>query len=529
MQSDIENKFSFISIMLALIMMLSVVSKFSFSITVQISIFLFLSISTLFIFNNFKISLNSYIVPFCLLILVSLISYTGADYQTNVRDYIIVLASSLLAGFNVSFLHIDVKKTLFHIPVFIALFLAMVLFSRFITNPSGFFYGDNFYEAVALNINVIAGFLILVYPLLFIFIKDKTNLKVYIGIAVFILLAVFLTRSRVAVLISLIITILSLFEYKNKKYVKIIIFGISLLLLSGIIYLSALKSGFNSFAERLIWWKTAYIIFKENMFFGAGLGNYSVLFKFFRTELVLNTLYAHNLFMQLLSDIGIFGLLSFIYLMVTFYKKIIYEIKTGEHKYYYKIIAVSVTSFLIVNMFDYSFFVPANMMIFFIIFCSAFSVKTEKLKKEKINTYFLTAVFLLFAFFIAQPVVANVFYKRGLASYVSKQYKYAESDFLKAVKFDRKNPEYYYQLSNVNFALFDLDRKNGKEYINAAINFNKQAIQFYKSSGQLRESLAYLYWNNNDKKNAVKYIEEALKYDKFNPYIQESYNSIKNS
>lgn len=529
MQNDIENKFSFISIMLALIMMLSVISKFSFSITVQTAIFLFLSISTLFILNNFKISVNSYIVPSSLLILASLISYAGADYQTNVRDYIIILASSILAGFNVSFLHINMKKILFHIPVFIALFLAMVLFSRFITNPSGFFYGDNFYEAVALNINVIAGFLILVYPLIFIFIKDKTNLKVYIGIAAFILLAVFLTRSRVAVLVSVIITIVSLFEYRNKKYLKIVILLVSVSLLSGIIYLSALKSGFNSFAERLIWWKTAYIIFKENVFFGAGLGNYAVLFKFFRTELVLNTLYAHNLFMQLLSDIGVFGLISFIYLMVTFYKRIIHEIKNGEHKYYYKIIALSVTSFLIVNMFDYSFFVPANMMMFFIVFCSAFSVKTEKLNKERINTYFLTAAFLLFSFFIVQPVVANVFYKRGLGFYVTKQYKYAESNFLKAVKFDKKNPEYYYQLSNVNFALFDLDRKNGAEYLDAAINFNKQAIQFYKSSGQLRESLAYLYLNNNNKEKAVKYIEEALKYDKFNPYIQESYKSIKNS
>ncbi|MDD2523794.1 MAG: O-antigen ligase family protein [Endomicrobiaceae bacterium] len=529
MQNDRENNFSFIPIILSLIMILSIVSRFSFSITVQISIFIFLSISALYLLNNFKISINSYIIPALLLILVSIISYIGADYKTNVRDYIIIVTSALLAGFHITFLSFDIKKKLLHIPVFIALFLSMILFSRFITNPKGFFYGDNFYEAVALNINVIAGFLILVYPLLFIFIKDKVNSKVYIAIAIFILIAIFLTRSRVAIFASIVITCVSLLEYRKNLYIKIGILLLSLLLLFGIIYVSKLKIGFNSIAERFIWWKTAYLIFKENILFGAGLGNYSVLFKFFRTELVLNTLYAHNLFMQLLSDIGILGLVSFIYLIITFYKKIIYEIKNNVYKYYYKIIALSITSFLFVNMLDYSFFIPANMIMFFIVFCSVFSVKTIKLKKERINTYLLTIIFLFFSVFIVKPIIANVYYKKGIELYVSKQYKLAEENFLKSVKFDKKNPEYYYQLSNTNFAIFDEDRENGKEYIDAAINFNKQAIELYKYGWQLRESLAYLYWNNNDKENAIKYIEEALKYDRFNPYIEEAYQQIKNS
>jgi tetratricopeptide (TPR) repeat protein len=166
---------------------------------------------------------------------------------------------------------------------------------------------------------------------------------------------------------------------------------------------------------------------------------------------------------------------------------------------------------------------------FFIVFCSVFSVKTIKLKKERINTYLLTIIFLFFSVFIVKPIIANVYYKKGIELYVSKQYKLAEENFLKSVKFDKKNPEYYYQLSNTNFAIFDEDRENGKEYIDAAINFNKQAIELYKYGWQLRESLAYLYWNNNDKENAIKYIEEALKYDRFNPYIEEAYQQIKNS
>jgi O-antigen ligase len=533
MQKFNEINFSFVFVLLSLIIVLSIVSRFSFLLTIQVAIFSIFLASILFLINNYNSQNSPYIVPALLLVVVSCLSYINADYQINVRDNILVLVSGLMAGFHITFLSIDVRKKLFVVPIFVGLWLSMIILSRFISVPQDFFAGNvSFYEGIALNVNVIAGFLVLVYPLLFLLIRDseKTISKVFIVMAVVFLLAIFITKARVAIVASLIITLIFLFEHKQKTYAKICISLIVLILVGVIAYVSLLKNyNGNSITERIIWWKTAYLIFKDNMFFGCGLGNFSVLFKAFRPEFVLNTSYAHNIFMQFLADIGIIGLVSFLWLVFVFYKKVLYEVKFGENKYYYKVIFISITFFLLLNLIDYAFFVPANMLVFFVIFCSVFFPKIEKLKKERVNTYLITAIFLVFLFFVIKPVIADRYYKKGIEFYLSKQYKIAIENFDGAIKFDKKNPEYYYQLANVNFAIYDVDRDKGQVYIGSAIQYTKKAIELYKNSSQLKTSLASMYWIIGDKENAMKYIEEARNCDKFNYYISEQLEKIKNS
>lgn len=530
-QTEIKkNNFVVLALILSVITVISIVSKFSFILSTQIAILIILLISGIFLLNNYKIKINSYLIVALILIIVSFISYIHADFQTNVRDYIFILSSAILAGFNFTFLSVDMKKKVFIVPIFIALWLSMIIFSKFVANPQGFFKDYDFYVAIALNINVIAGFLVLVYPLFFIYIKEKTNTNVFISMAVFVLFAIFLTRSRVAILSAFILTIIFLFSYRKNNYVKFLI-GLSVLaLVSSIIYVSVLKSGFDSVSERFIWWQTAYLIFKENIFFGCGLGNYSVLFKTFRPELVLNTLYAHNIVLQFLSDLGIFGLISFISLMVCFYVKVIDKIIEGKNIYFYVIISLSVTFFIIMNMVDYSFFVPANMLMFFMLFCSVFYAQPSKLPKERINSYVLVFAVLILCFFIVKPVISQIHYKKGIEFYVANQYKMAIEEFELAIKYDKKNPEYYAQVSKSYFALYDKNRgETGRLYADNAIKYNKKAIDLYKNSAQLRSSLASIYWNIDEKEEALNCMREAIAYDKFNPYYEEYYFQIKNS
>lgn len=533
MQKSNEINFSFVFLLLSLVIILSIVSRFSFLISVQVVIFLIFTASLLFLINNYVYKNVNYIAPALFLAGAACLSYVNADYQVNVRDNILVLVSAMAAGFHVTFLSIDVRKKLFAVPVFVGLWLSMIVLSRFISVPHDFFSGNvSFYQGMALNVNVIAGFLLLVYPLLFLLIKDseKTISKVYIVMAVVFLAAIFITKARIAIALSLFITLIFLFEERRKNYAKILIFLILLILIGATAYVSVLKNyNGNSIAERIIWWKTAYLIFKENIFFGNGFGNFSVLFRTFRPEFVLNTLYAHNIFMQILADIGIIGVASFSWLLFSFYKKVLYEIKYGGDKLYYKVIFISITFFLLLNLIDYAFFVPANMLVFFIIFCSVFSPEIKRLPKERINTYLVTLFFLVLLFFTFKPVIADRYYKKGLDFYLSKQYKFAIKNFDAAVKLDKKNPEYYYQLANVNFAVYDSDRENGKQYIEKAIDYTKKAVNLYKSSAQLKMSLASMYWIDGDKENAVKYVNEAKKYDKFNFYIEEQAEKIKNS
>jgi hypothetical protein len=290
------------------------------------------------------------------------------------------------------------------------------------------------------------------------------------------------------------------------------------------------KTSFNSVGDRLVWWKTAYLIFKENIFLGCGFGNYMVLFKTFRPELVVNTLFAHNIFVQLLAEIGLVGLLSFIVLLLSFYKKFVDRLIEGKDVSFYVYVSLSITSFIIVNLVDYSFFVPANMLVFFMIFSSMFYVESEQRKKSKISFYVCLAIYAFILFSFAKPVIANNYYKKGIGFYVSGYYKVAIEEFGKAIKLDKKNPEYYAQTSRAYFALYDKNRnEQGQIYADNSVKYLQKAIDLNKYSAQLRGALASVYWNNDKKEEALSAIQEAIKYDKYNPYYEEYYYKIKNS
>lgn len=522
-----KSVFALVSFILSAVIVISILSKFSFLLPIQVSVFLILVLLAVMLFNKYNIKINAYIICSCILLAVCFISYIYADFKINVRDYILILGASLLAGFNFSFLPIDFKKKVFFVPVFVALWLSMILFTRFVSAPQTFFVSDNFYDSIALNINVIAGFLVLVYPLFFIFIKDDNNTKIFIAMTIFVLFAIFLTKSRISIFLSFIVTIIFLFEYRKNKYTKFLIISGIILLILAMLYTSFLKLNFSSISDRLVWWKTAYLMFKENIFFGCGLGNYTVLFKTFRPELVLNTLYAHNIVFELLAEIGIFGILSFMALMGIFYVKIIDKIIDNRNLCFYMPVAFSVTAFLIMNLVDYGFFVPANMLVFFIIVSSVFNLDFEKSQKNKINTIVLIILYSVFAVFIVKPVIGQIHYKKGIEFYVENQYKLAIDEFEKAIKFDKNNPEYYAQVSRAYFALYDKMRQYGQVYADKAIEYNKKALDLYKNSGELRSSLALIYWNKGQKELALKTMQEAIKYDRFNPYFKENLYKMK--
>ena len=534
-QKTKQNNFVVISVMLSIVMILSVASKFSFIYSVNVAEFIILFLIMLYLCNVYKFKINSYIIFSVLLLAVCSLSYVFADYKVNVRENIICLYSALFAGFSMMFLPNNMKKKVLMVPVFISVWLSMVIFSNCLADPHAFFtevfYSDEFYKSMALNINVITGFLVLTYPLFFVCVKTTKNKKVFIALMIFVFLAILLTRSRVAIAATFLLTLIFLLEYRKNKYVKLLLIGSVIAFIACIIYVSILKSNFNSLGERIIWWKTALLIFKENIFLGCGFCNYAILFNAFRPEFVLGTLFAHNIVLQFLCDTGILGLFSFIFLIISFYVNILDRfIESKEDNYFYFVLNLSITTFLFINMFDYSFFAPANMMLFFILFGSAFSIKYTKLKKERINHYIIIVLCVPLIILLVRPVIAKNYCKKGVEWYVAGQYKFAISDFEKAIKYDKQDPEYYAQMSRAYFALYDEYRNEvGQIYIDKAIEYNKKATEQCKYDAELRAVLSYYYWNNNRKEEAIEAMNEAIKYDKCNKEYKEQLFELKNS
>ena len=63
-------------------------------------------------------------------------------------------------------------------------------------------------------------------------------------------------------------------------------------------------------ANRFAVWKTALSIIKEHPFTGRGIGLFMTYFSLHRTDLIPQ--YAHNCFLQIWTETGIFSLLSFL-------------------------------------------------------------------------------------------------------------------------------------------------------------------------------------------------------------------------
>ena len=138
----------------------------------------------------------------------------------------------------------------------------------------------------------------------------------------------------------------------------------------------------------------------------------------------------------------ILGIFSFIVLIISFYVELIKKILDEKNTYFYIYIAISVTSFLIINLFDYSFFAPANMLVFFIVFSSVFFTENSKEQKWKNKIYVFAPLYVFMVIFFIRPIIADTYYKKGIDLYVAGHYKIAIEEFEKAIKFDKNNPEY---------------------------------------------------------------------------------------
>jgi O-antigen ligase len=86
-----------------------------------------------------------------------------------------------------------------------------------------------------------------------------------------------------------------------------------------------------SLDDRMYMWSTGWRIFKEHPILGNGINTFFEHFKNFRTDeesRFIRGSYAHNCFLQMASDIGVFGLMSFLaFVVFTIYSNIKRSIK----------------------------------------------------------------------------------------------------------------------------------------------------------------------------------------------------------
>jgi len=199
--------------------------------------------------------------------------------------------------------------------------------------------------------NTLAGYLAMIIPLV-------SRIWFIIPIS----FALLLTKSLGA-LLSLLLALVIYFYLQGKLERREVIFLSGILVIISLLFITRsatqkehLQPIFST-VMRLNYWKDTLRIIKAKPLTGVGIGNFNL--KLSR--------YAHNSYLQIWAEMGILGMVSFLWLIIAVFKSSFKNIKDFPNKKLMTGLITANAVFLIHNLVDFSFFLPEVLMIWWMI------------------------------------------------------------------------------------------------------------------------------------------------------------------
>ena len=229
------------------------------------------------------------------------------------------------------------------------------------------------------NHNHYAGYMELAIPLAIglIFLNKDINKRLMLGFMTVVMAAtVFMSLSRagmVSLICSLVFLSLMLFSKKNPKHSFPIVSLIVISLLLFLAYIGILSDALNRILtltepDKLLLemrpkvWKDSLYYLKDFSIFGSGLGTFGNVFpkyKSFSHQAIY--LYAHNDYLQALTEVGALGFSIILWGIIAFSKTIVKYVKKDSMTI---CLFASVVAILIHSFFDFNLHISANAFIF---------------------------------------------------------------------------------------------------------------------------------------------------------------------
>jgi len=350
--------------------------------------------------------------------------------------------------------------------------------------------------------NLLAGYLLMIALLcggyLFKSYQKKQIKQSIFFLIIFLLLSsgLFLTRSIGASLIFIFaICFLSgdLLKVADKKSVikQRIIIGVLLLLVFGVMlaprakYFLDLNNPQNSLLQRLAYWQSSVKLIQENLLTGIGLGNFGIIYPCFKQPQANETIYAHNLFLQLWAETGTIGFFFFLFFLVYF---VIRRLKQPRDLMENSLIVASL-GFLVYNLVDYSFFISQAGYIWIILTACLFKPKLD-LSSEKNNgggtaVFFAKSVYILISgliiFYLSLEYKSQILLDEAYLSMENKKVNSAIAQANKALNFRKNNDAIYYFLA----VCYSWQTKE---------IFSPQVVEYYHKAISLNPKYAFYYY-----------------------------------
>jgi len=238
------------------------------------------------------------------------------------------------------------------------------------------------------NRNNFSGYINMIIPLsLGYFLTDMPlSKRIIYGLCMWIMvLALLLSLSRAGILVYILVLLfmLSLLRFKHslKHKTKTLVICFSLVFFSSLFFIDfkgVLERFANLFTKQTLvvfghgysWWDILRI-WQDFPLFGTGLGTFANISSMYKTTAAQSLFtYAHNDYLQLLSEVGLTGFICLSLLFILYFRRVLKMWLKRHNSYVVSLVLggmASIFGMLVYCLLDFNLHIPANALLFFVI------------------------------------------------------------------------------------------------------------------------------------------------------------------
>jgi len=509
--------------------------------------FLLLILSIKIILKNSKDSFTLLLFPIILYLAANVFSYLISEYQ-NLSLFVLSKKFAFLSLFFIIIFNFPLRKIskLINIWIFTAAIVSIYGIFQFLGIDFLNLYKDwfkGYYQifSTAGNPNFLAGYLAITFPFLisYVLTTKKKILKIVIPMmGLFMFTCLILTFSRsgyLAFIISIFIFIILYLIFKkvgNKSYPSSkIIFSLCMLIMV-IIIISSTVLSYNPYLKykiicmvtqrsaRIHIWEGAIRMIAKKPLGGFGLGTFVVNFPDYRPKILLRfhppkvayIKHAHNHFLEVWTEAGLWGIFSFfVLILIPIFTGIKYILKKGI-KYSKGLICISAVSSFIgmisINLVNVNMHYPIEGMFFWVLIGIIYLLivddfKLKRFKFKKFGILFFV-MFILLSFVMFKEAFKSLPYidrKNHNFDLIFQDFKHENINLENLKENDKFTPMDYYKLGN--FYAKEKEWTKAIKYYNEAIKRRKNFISAYNNLGNS-------YYYDSKFKKTIQTYETAL-------------------
>lgn len=372
----------------------------------------------------------------------------------------------------------------------------------------------------------------------------KTKKKIFFVSSLILLIALFLSASRGSIL-CLVLSFWLIFINFNKKDLisgikrTFLLITSSLAITFGIIYIAPIIQNLNSsvgilikglirtedfspsaIGGRISFWKVALKLFISKPLNGYGLGTY---YTSYYSKYEYNGWYsrfAHNTYLQILSEQGVIGLILFIFFLSTCFIIALRVIKKKYNNIWINGAMAGSFAFLLHIGIDFSWNFPGSCIIFFALIGTVVSLEYKNFEKKLIiSKKIVISVLTLFLLITVIQVSTEYVGAKGIKLSEDKKYTESNKIFELIQKIYPVNDNIYY-LHAINDMAIYAKNKDIKE-LDSAENLLNKAIKFGPYKWNYYNQLGLIKLNKGNKNQSIKCFESSISYSSYrvDPYL----------